>query len=83
MDIFQLFRMISNILIPILLFVGLKINLSEAVDIKYQNYNQTTELLKKYALDYPKQTYLYSIGKSVEGNHQNLVIYLLKKIEKF
>lgn len=33
----------------------------------YQTYDQVVTQLKKHASDHPKRTYLYSIGKSVQG----------------
>ena len=51
--IFNLFLIINNL---------------AALDYKYHSYNDITNLLKKYASDFPSKTYLYSIGKSIQGN---------------
>ena len=37
------------------------------VDFNYHNYDQFTSLLNNYANKYPTKTFLYSIGKSVDG----------------
>jgi hypothetical protein len=38
------------------------------LDFKYHNYAQITSLLKNYSSSFPTKTYLYSIGKNVQGS---------------
>ena len=39
-----------------------------SVGFVYHDYDKLTRIMKNYAKKYPHKTYLYSIGKSVEGN---------------
>ncbi len=52
----------------ILLFGLTSTSLSyETANFQYHNYDALTVFLKRIATAYPQQTYLYSIGKSVQG----------------
>lgn len=43
------------------------IGMSNAIDFSHHNYVQLTNYLQQLAQAYPSNTYLYSIGKSVQG----------------
>lgn len=39
----------------------------DSATFEYHNYTQFTKFLKDLTVKYPTKTYLYSIGKSIEG----------------
>lgn len=39
----------------------------DSVGFNYHNYDNLTRVMKSFAEKFPDKTYLYSIGKSVEG----------------
>ncbi len=39
----------------------------QTLDFNYHNYVQITSILKNFSIKFPNQTYLYSIGQSVQG----------------
>lgn len=43
------------------------ISVITAIDFSHHNYTEITGYLQQLARDYPQNTYLYSIGKSVRG----------------
>lgn len=47
----------------------------KALEFKYHNYDDLTGILTKYATDYSNKTYLYSIGKSVQGKSNRTIMF--------
>ena len=44
-----------------------KVAQSVSVDFTYHSYENMTKILKSFNQNFPNKTYLYSIGKTVEG----------------
>ncbi len=41
--------------------------ITSVLEFKYHDHTSLTQILFNYSIMYPNKTYLYSIGKSVEG----------------
>ncbi len=54
-------------LLIIIIMIELKTAQNLAVDYTYHSYENMTEILRNFNQNFPEKTYLYSIGKTVEG----------------